>query len=307
MSRRHDSDLWRTQNFLRDPALIEWLVDRTEIGADDVVYDLGAGTGNLTAALARRAGRVVAIEKDPALAAVLRRRFAGAGNVIVREADIFTHPLPRSDHLVFASPPFDRTAALMRKLTEAEIPPRLAYLALQREAAERYLGTPRRTLTAALLAPSFAFEVLHRFSPGDFMPAPDVGVVLLRTRKRSPPLVPARDAQLYRDVVVASFVSGRTPWSKRLRPSQMSPGDWLELYRWLRTHAQLRRAVSGAEARLRRQQNSLRTAHRTRAPRDDLGGIHGDSRPAAARSSALSFALFPPSSVSVSSRPMRMP
>jgi len=307
MSRQRDTDLWRTQNFLRDPALIERLVERSEVGPDDVVYDLGAGTGNLTAALARRAARVVALEKDPALVAVLRRRFAGAGNVIVRAADIFTHPLPRSDHLVFASPPFDRTAELVRKLTESEMPPRLAYLAVQREAAERYLGTPRRTLAAALLAPSFAFDVVHRFAREDFAPAPKVDVVLLRARKRSPPLVPARDAQLYRDLVVASFVGGRAPWGRRMRPSRMSPAEWLELYRRLRTHPELRRAVSGAEARLRRQQNGLRTSHRTRAPRDDLGGGHVASRLAAPTSSALSLAGRPPSSVSVSSSPMRMP
>jgi 23S rRNA (adenine-N6)-dimethyltransferase len=271
MARHRDPTLWRTQNFLHDPALVARLVAASDIEASDVVYDLGAGTGSLTAALAQRASHVVAIEKDHALVAALRRRFAGVANVVIREADMFAHPLPRAGHVVFASPPFDRTAELMRKLTAADVPPRLAYLVLQREAAERYIGKPRRTLVAALLAPQFAFEVVHRFAPDDFAPSPHVAVVLLRGQNRAPPLVPGRDMQFYRDLVVASFVAGVTPLGDRVRPSELSAEAWLDLYRRLRSFSGARRVVAGAEARLRRQQQRLHRTHRTRAPRDALG------------------------------------
>ena len=71
----------------------------------------------------------------------------------MRHADIRTCPLPRADYVVFASPPFDITAAIMRKLTTAPVPPRDAWLVLQREAAERYLGSPDQTLAALRIAP----------------------------------------------------------------------------------------------------------------------------------------------------------
>src|SRR6266508_5878309 len=74
MATHGESTLWRTQNFLRDRALMERLVSRADIAPTDVVYDLGAGSGALTDALARRAGRVIAVEKDPALVARLRAR-----------------------------------------------------------------------------------------------------------------------------------------------------------------------------------------------------------------------------------------
>ena len=64
MAAHSESTLWRTQNFLRDRTLVQRLVARAEISATDVVYDLGTGGGILTDALARRAGRVIAVEKD---------------------------------------------------------------------------------------------------------------------------------------------------------------------------------------------------------------------------------------------------
>jgi len=284
MSRHRDSDLWRTQNFLRDPALITRLVERSEIGAEDVVYDLGAGTGNLTAALARRAARVVAIEKDPALVTRLRVRFVATPNVVVREADIFHYPMPHTAHVVFANPPFDRTADLVRRLTEADVPPRVAYLVLQRAAAERFLGTPHGTLVAALLAPWFALRIEHRFAATDFAPRPAVDIVLVRLQKRAPPLVPSRDATLYRDLVVTCFVNRRSLLDPRTTPQSLTFAEWLDLYRRFRTLPRVvRRSITGAEARLRRQQQTLRKQHRTRAPRDALRGVTYVAPLAAAR------------------------
>src|SRR5206468_10286188 len=100
--------------------------------------------------LARRADRVVAIEKDPALVRVLQRRFAVVPHVDVRRADLLTQPLPRDDYVVFSSMPFDITAQLIRRLTDAAVPPRNAFLVLQAEAASRFSGQPRMTLAALL-------------------------------------------------------------------------------------------------------------------------------------------------------------
>jgi len=198
MSRRSRETLWRTQNFLRDPRLIERLVAIARVTQRDVVYDLGAGRGALTASLARHAGRVIAIEMDEAVAAQLRRRLRDRPNVVVREADILTHRLPQSEYLVFANPPFDITAELVRRLTSADVPPRDAYLVLQREAAQRFIGRPRMTLAALLIAPWFSLNVLHSFHRSDFSPAPSVDAVFVRLHKRGPPLVAESEAQLCR-------------------------------------------------------------------------------------------------------------
>ena len=293
MAKRPVSTLWHSQNFLRDQELVEKLVARAGISHADTVYDLGAGTGVLTAALATRARRVVAIERDPALAKALRARFREKQNVVVREADIRSYRLPDSDYVVFASPPFDITSAIVNKLTNADVPPRDGYLVLQLESARRYAGRPRMTLAALLIAPWFVLTEVHRFLRTDFVPAPSVDAVFVRVHKRGPPLVTMSEESRFRDFAVSVFTP-RTPTlhasiervlgrraavyltrearvDHRATPTQLPLTAWLRLYRAFATLPQeLQQAVVGAEARLRRQQHKLKRLHRTRVPRDAL-------------------------------------
>ena len=60
------------QNFLRDPKVASRIVDSAQLGSGDVVLEPGAGTGALTSLIRKKAVRVIAVEKDPKLAAILR-------------------------------------------------------------------------------------------------------------------------------------------------------------------------------------------------------------------------------------------
>lgn len=293
MAARSSSTLWRTQNFLRRTTAIEQLIARSGLNRSDVVYDIGAGTGILTALLARCVGHVIAIEKDEELCRRLRRRFARSLNVSVRCADILELPLPLAPYKVFANPPFDITAALITKLTSAAAIPHDMFLALQKEAADRYRGRPQETLASLLLLPYFVATIVHRFGRQDFVPAPSVDVVMLRLRKRGPPLLTPADRQLYRDFIIACFTAWRpsiagalgrtlggrvaskllaeTQLDAPLRPSEVPFVEWLRLYdRFSRLPIAVRDSVSGAEAHLSDQQRRLRKRHRARVPRDDL-------------------------------------
>ena len=294
MSPRTRSQLWRTQNELAEPSLAAKLVSLSQVHPRDVVYDLGAGSGVLTAALARRGSRVVAIERDPVLVRRLRRRFHNFPNVVVREGDILAWRMPRSDYVVVANPPFDITADLMRKLLDAETAPRDAYLVLQREAAQRFAVRPRMTLSAVLIAPWFSLRVLHAFHRSDFAPAPGVDAVFVRLHKRGPPLVASSAERLYRDFVTVVFSAWRptivgalaatlgraaaarliahAAVDRDLSPSHLGLDDWLRLFREFRSGPLvIRQRVLGGEARALRQRARLRKVHRTRAPRDALG------------------------------------
>jgi 23S rRNA (adenine-N6)-dimethyltransferase len=293
MAPRDTSTLWRTQNFLRPTARLARVIAVAELTPKDVVYEIGAGTGVLTALLAPRVRRVIAIEKDDVLYHRLRRRFAGWSNVSLRRADFLEHRLPDAPYKVFANPPFDITAAIVRKLVGAAVPPDDIFLAVQTEAADRYCGRPRATLASVLLHPFFDVSVVHRFRPEDFVPAPGVDVVMLRLRKRGPPLVAYEHRQLYRDFVITIFtawlpsvgeslarvvgarVAHRLLTDARLdpdrRPSEVAFAGWLDLFdRFSSLPAAIRIRVAGAEDRLARQQRRLQKRHRTRAPRDDL-------------------------------------
>lgn len=277
-----------SQNFLRSPRLVDQLLARSGIGPDDLVVEIGPGTGIITERLAGRCRQVVAIEKDPVLACRLRDRLAALSNVALFEADALTFPLPLTDYKVFASIPFNVTAAIVGRLTTEPSAPLDAYLVVQREAAERFLGEPRETLASLLLKPWFEPTLIHRFRRDDFMPAPGVEVVMLRLRKRGPPLVAPADAQAFRDFAVAAFTAWRptvrealatrlgTAATHRIErrsgvelnrpPTGVTVEEWLAAFAaFLAADGPRRRAIDGAEEGLRTAQAGLEKRHRTRA------------------------------------------
>jgi 23S rRNA (adenine-N6)-dimethyltransferase len=277
-----------SQNFLNEPRTIETILDRSSVGPIDVVYEIGPGAGAITDRLARRCGHVVAVEKDPQLAERLRRRFTACPNVTVFLDDFLTFPLPVTQYKVFANVPFAITAAIIARLTEAANPPEDAYLAVQREAAQRYIGSPRETLVSLLLKPAFEPSVVHRFARRNFTPEPGVDVVLLRLRKRGPPLLTAAETQDYRDFVTFGFTAWQptierayagvldrrtlgasrpVPLDLSVPPAGLAFENWLRLFRLFQDCAtpRSRALVRGAEARLRARQITLQKVHRTRA------------------------------------------
>lgn len=103
-------------HFLRDRAITAELIRSAGIGPCDLVFDLGAGYGALTAGLATTGARVIAVEIDARLAGRLQRRFSSDANVRVIRGDIRVIPLPRRRFHVVASMPFSATTALLRRL-----------------------------------------------------------------------------------------------------------------------------------------------------------------------------------------------
>ncbi len=100
------------------PLRADWadrFVDWTPVRARDVVVDLGAGDGVLSASLERTGARVLAVELHPARAAELRRRFAGT-RVAVVEVDLDAFSWPGHPFRVVANPPYAGVNALVRRL-----------------------------------------------------------------------------------------------------------------------------------------------------------------------------------------------
>jgi 23S rRNA (adenine-N6)-dimethyltransferase len=192
------------QNFLTSERLVRKLVDIANIKADDTVIDIGAGRGIITAELARRARRVIAIEKDPRLVRVLRERFHTTSNVEIVGDDFLTYRIPVREYKVFASIPCNLTAAIVRKLIEApRRAPSEAYLIIQREPARKFAGLPCETLFSVLAKPYFDLAIVHHLRRTDFHPVPDVDSVMLRIKRRDRPLVD--DSSLFRGFVEYGF------------------------------------------------------------------------------------------------------
>lgn len=182
------------QNFLVDQLLIDRFVDSLGLGADDLVVDLGAGTGALTLPLARTGAEVWAVESDPRWAARLRANLeAGAPHVRVITADLRRLRLPRGSFRVVANPPFGLTTELLaRLLDDPERGPERADLVVQHEVACKHATTPPVALRTAAWVPWWTFDIGMRFGRDAFRPRPSVEASVLTVRKRVPALLPDR-------------------------------------------------------------------------------------------------------------------
>ncbi|HVM53907.1 MAG TPA: rRNA adenine N-6-methyltransferase family protein [Acidimicrobiales bacterium] len=157
----------RGQHFLR-PEPARRLVAAAGVQPGDLVFDLGAGTGALTFLLAARAGRVVAIERDPKLARRLARR--APANVSVHERDLATMWFPHRPFRVVANLPFAGSNAVIRRLLQRDVPLVGADLVVELGVARRWTERSARCTVDRVLPPSA------------FVPAPRCTAAVLRIR-----------------------------------------------------------------------------------------------------------------------------
>jgi 23S rRNA (adenine-N6)-dimethyltransferase len=218
-------------HFLRSDRLADELVVHAAIGPWDHVVDIGAGDGRLTAPLARRAGKVTAVELDPGLADGLRRRFSSQPDVVVVEGDILRTPLPRTSFRAFGNIPFSVTTPLLRRLLdEPAIVLERADLVVQFEAARKRASVWPTTLLSLTWLPWWELALVRRVPRRAFEPPPDVDAGLLRATRRPRPLLAAAERPAYVALLRRAFDRGAWPVRRSLRPD-MPPTAWKRLAR----------------------------------------------------------------------------
>ena len=214
------------QHFLRDEGIARRIVELLRPGLSDLVVEIGPGEGALTGHLAASAGRLVALEVAPGLAARLRERFAGTPHVEILEADAIRHdyaalpglrPDPAGRVLVVGNLPYSVGTAILASLLTAgpaiaRVAPMEMALMLQREVAERVAAAPgSRTYGSLSVLSQMAAEVRVAFSvsPGAFRPPPQVDSAVIHLRVLAAPPVAVADPGRLRAVVLAAFSQRR--------------------------------------------------------------------------------------------------
>lgn len=229
------------QHFLRSPRLVAELVGHSNIRKNDVVYDLGAGSGVISSVLARRCKQVVAVEIESDALAKLQRNVAGIENITIVKQDILALEEPDGPYKIFANIPFDISAAVVRKFTESMRPPRSMYLIVQRQFARKLVpGSDHFTSQlAAELGPWFSVRIRKPLRKTDFTPPPAVDTVLLEVKLREESLLRKELAKDYRAFIRRAFAEQKyfatlprekAGISSELRPSQLALEQWLRLY-----------------------------------------------------------------------------
>ncbi len=172
-------------HFLRDQRLISRLVCASGAGDGDLVLDLGAGYGSITAALAAAGARVTAVERDPRLVRRLQRRFVGDRRVRVVAADVLRMPLPRHAFLVVSNIPFGVTTRLLRRLLGDPAVPLAGAQLIVAHGAACWLASARpRDAETAWWASRYEMRLVRTIPAGSFAPPPSVDAAQLSIQPR---------------------------------------------------------------------------------------------------------------------------
>ena len=168
------------QNFMVAPSIFPKLADYASLDKADVVLDAGAGFGFLTRFLADKCKMVVAVEKDPCVALVLREQLKGLANVTVIEGDVLKAAVPCFSKIV-SIPPYYLSSRLVMWLFDRSFD--CAVLILQREFANRLvaaLGSDAYGWLTIVTCRSAAVELLDTVPKSLFYPSPEVDSIIVR-------------------------------------------------------------------------------------------------------------------------------
>jgi 16S rRNA (adenine1518-N6/adenine1519-N6)-dimethyltransferase len=236
------------QNFLVDPNLLDVIERLAAVEPLDVVLEIGAGPGALTARLATRARHVHAVEVDARLEPRLRAALDDHRNVTIHIADALDLDFGELDptpNKVVANLPYAIAAgAILRSIEELPEVARWVVM-VQREVGERFAAQPgSRAYGAPSVLAQLAcdVEVLRPVSRTVFRPVPNVDSVLLGLRRRGP-AAPRAVQRLVRD----GFAHRRKPLASSLALAPGAPAGIRE-----RTRAALTELGHPRDARAER-------------------------------------------------------
>ncbi len=210
------------QHFLVSPTILSGILRLAELTPDDVVVEIGAGTGTLTEAVASRVGRLLALELDRDLIAPLQQRFADRPQVEIVHADALTFdfdqlPIPIK---VVANLPYGTAVAILTRLLSQRSRLRCAVIMLQREVAERLYASPGTKAYGSLTLMTQWYASVDKgfhVPPSAFSPPPKVMSTVVRIIPRPTPSVAVQDEACLFRIIHAAFAQRRKTLTNALR------------------------------------------------------------------------------------------
>lgn len=186
------------QHFLIDLNLMRLLVRMADISKDDVILEVGCGTGSLTAELAERAAAVIAVEMDSRLAEISKNQLAGKKNVQIINADILQKKSVINPgvielimmlrkrfagrFLLVANLPYNVASPLVINLLVGSPAADGIYVTVQKEVAERMtakVGTKKYGTLSILLEAAGSVRIERILPARVFWPAPKVDSAMI--------------------------------------------------------------------------------------------------------------------------------
>ena len=204
------------QNFLINKIIPEDIADNCTDISESLIIEIGPGIGCLTAELAERYKRVVAIEIDKGLIPILDKTLAEYDNVTVINADVMKTDIAEivekySDGMpvsVCANLPYYITTPILMYLLESGVKVNSLTIMIQNEVAARLAAKPGSSdygAITAILGYYGTVKKLFKVPAGCFIPAPKVDSAVVRIDLYREPLYTPKDEKLFRNLIKAAF------------------------------------------------------------------------------------------------------
>ena len=213
------------QNFLIDINILEFIVEEAELTADDVVLEVGSGTGGMTTFMGVAAGHVVSVEYDENMYKLAKAQTASFDNVTL----INTDALKNKNHLapeviaevqkqldakpgrrlkLVANLPYNIATPIISNLVATELPWEKMVVTIQLELAERMASGPgvsKYGSLAAWLQAQAKVKVIKRMPPTIFWPRPKVDSAVVKITPQKEKRGKIVDREFYHDFVRRGF------------------------------------------------------------------------------------------------------
>ena len=219
------------QHFVVDPNILRKIVDQAGLTTADIIVEIGAGLGTLTAPLAARVQKVYALEVDPRLADFLRDQFSGNGQVEVIPEDALRYDFralfqqSRRKMKVIANLPYEISSPMIFRLFEERSCFSLFVLMLQMEVARRIVAQPGTKEYGPLSLWSQLYsrpQVLFSVSPQAFHPRPKVESAVVKFEILQEPRVEVGDEKALQRVIRSAFAYRRKTLANAIRLGEFS-------------------------------------------------------------------------------------
>jgi 16S rRNA (adenine1518-N6/adenine1519-N6)-dimethyltransferase len=219
------------QHFLVDPNILKKVIRTAQVGKEDVVLEVGPGLGEMTLALARLAKQVIAVEIDPKLVTILRKKMEDLSNVEVIQSDIlkldFKHLFKGGGQpiKVVANLPYQISTPLLFRFIDSKEAFSTFTLMLQKEVGERLVAHPggKEYGPLSIFVQIFLDGSIRFFiKPAAFFPAPEVESALVHMVWKEKPMIEGKDEEWFKRVVKACFGYRRKTLLNALKHSELS-------------------------------------------------------------------------------------
>jgi len=238
----------RGQNFLIDLNLMQLLVDSAHITTNDIILEVGCGTGSLTEALAERAGHVISIEIDNVLVKIAKAQLAKHQNVEILNIDILESKNtidPKTIELIkqakdqfsgrtmlVSNLPYSVASPVMVNLTTGHITADCMYVTVQKEVAQRMAAAPNTDDYGTLsiyLAATGDIKIQRILKPSVFWPQPQINSAMVAHTRNEEKIKQIHDMELFSQVV-SLFMQHRR---KMLKPcTKFAEGKLAHVHNW---------------------------------------------------------------------------